>query len=137
MKTTLVSMLVLGLALTACQQSAHKGTVAAATDGNTCSADGHDKTSCAKAADDDGDDDEQDVALDQVPAAVKAAALGAVPGLALKEAERETEHGAIVYTLEGTANGHVYEIEVTADGKVTEVEQKAKDDDDGDDDGAK
>jgi hypothetical protein len=87
------------------------------------------------------DDDEEEISLDKVPDAVKNAAIAAVPGLKLDEAEKETENGTVVYNLEGTANGVHYEVEVTADGKVTEIEKDDgddadDDDDDDDDDGA-
>ncbi len=72
---------------------------------------------------DEGDEQEIEIALSQVPDAVKQAALGAVPGLVLSGAEKETEHGTVVYCLEGTAGGESYEVEVTADGKVVEIEE--------------
>jgi uncharacterized membrane protein YkoI len=84
--------------------------------------------------DEDDDDDEQEIDLSQVPQAVKDAAIAAVPGLVLQEAEVETENGATVYCLEGTANGTEYEVEVTSSGQVLEVEEEDDDDDDGDDD---
>jgi uncharacterized membrane protein YkoI len=72
--------------------------------------------------DDDGDDDEQSIALDQVPALVLQAALKAVPGLIVEEAELEVEDGVTVYGLEGTAAGKEVEVEVSAEGQVLEVE---------------
>ena len=73
------------------------------------------------------------MALDQVPEAVKKAALAAVPGLVLKSAEKETEDGTLQYCLEGTAGGEAVEVEVRAsDAKVTEIERG--EDEDGDDD---
>jgi uncharacterized membrane protein YkoI len=86
-------------------------------------------------ADDEGDDGESEVAvaLDQVPEAIKQAALDAVPGLVLKSAEKETEAGTLMYCLEGTAGGERVEVEVrAADANVLEVERG--DDEDGDDD---
>jgi hypothetical protein len=83
--------------------------------------------------DDDDGDDEVDVALSDVPDAVKQAALAAVPGLVLTGAERETENGVIVYSLEGTANGKNYEVEVSAAGQVLETEQGDDDEEEGDD----
>jgi len=85
--------------------------------------------------DDEGDDEnEEAVALDQVPEAIKQAALAAVPGLVLKSAEKETEEGTLVYCLEGTAGGEAVEVEVRAsDASVVEIE-RGDDDDDGDDD---
>ncbi|HET6202919.1 MAG TPA: PepSY domain-containing protein [Planctomycetota bacterium] len=83
-------------------------------------------------ADDDGDD--QEIALADVPANVKEAAIGAVPGLVLTEAEIEVEDGVTVYSLEGTADGKEYEVEVASDGRVLEVEAEDDEDDDGEDD---
>ena len=84
--------------------------------------------------DEDGDDDEVAVALDQVPEAIKQAALAAVPGLVLKSAEKETEEGSLHYCLEGTAGGEAVEVEVRAsDAQVVEIE-RGEDEDDGDDD---
>ncbi len=87
--------------------------------------------------DDGEEEDEQEIALSEVPEAVKQAALAAVPGLVLESAERETERGSLVYCLEGTADGEDYEVEVTAAGKVTEIEHGEEDDEedeDGDED---
>lgn len=80
--------------------------------------------------DEDGDESAKgvDVPLASVPDAVKAAAVGAVPGLVLTSAEKETEDGAVVYTLEGEVNGVEYEVEVSADGQVKEVEHDGDDD---------
>ena len=77
----------------------------------------------------DGDDNEVAVALDQVPEAVKKAALAAVPGFVLVSAEKETEEGELRYCLEGTANGESVEVEVNAaDSKVVEIERGEDDD---------
>jgi uncharacterized membrane protein YkoI len=94
--------------------------------------------------DDDGDDDdegeddgEQEIPLSEVPDHVRQAAMNAVPGLVLEEAAVETEDGAMVYELEGEANGQEYEVEVNEDGQVLEIEldeDEGGDDDDGDDD---
>ena len=77
---------------------------------------------------------EESVALDSVPSAVRTAAQGAVSGIVFSSAERETENGATVYSLRGTANGKTYEIEVNAAGQVVEVENGDCDECDGDDD---
>ncbi len=86
------------------------------------------------AVDADSDDGEEKIPLDQVPADVKNAAQAALPGLVLEEAERETEDGTVVYSLEGRADGEEYEFEVSAAGKVLEVERDDDDDDDDPDD---
>lgn len=88
-------------------------------------------------ADDDSDADEQDendqvLALDQVPATIKQAAEAAVPGFVLVSAETETEEGARHYCLEGQAGGQSVEIELSTDGKVLEIERGEADDDDDD-----
>lgn len=84
--------------------------------------------------DDDDDDDEEeyevDIALSEVPESVKKAALEAVPGLVLSGAEKEKEHGQLVYSLEGTAAGEAYEVEVSAGGKVLEIERGEDEEDD-------
>ena len=81
--------------------------------------------------DDDGeeDGDEVEVALDQVPAAIKKAAEAAVPGFVLSEAEQETEEGALHWCLEGEANGEAVEVELDENGKVLEIERGEEDDD--------
>ena len=81
------------------------------------------------------DGDDENIALDQVPAAVRAAALNALPGFVITSAERETENGVVIYSLTGTVNGVSTEIEVSADGSSAHVEDDGDDDDhDGDDD---
>lgn len=79
-------------------------------------------------------DDDEEIPLDQVPQVVKDAALAAVPGLVLEEAEKETENGVVLYCLEGAAGGKEYEVEVTENGTVVEVEDEGDDDDDDDED---
>ena len=84
------------------------------------------------------------VALADVPAHVKEAALKAVPGLVLTKAETEVENGVTIYDLTGTAGGKEHEVEVTANGTVQEIEsgdddcgdghEHGDDDDDGPDD---
>jgi uncharacterized membrane protein YkoI len=78
-------------------------------------------------------EDEREIPLSEVPAAARAAAEGAVPGIRLTEAEVEEEGGRLVYELEGVADGKEYEIEVTAEGEVLEVEEAGDDDDEDDD----
>lgn len=86
------------------------------------------------AVDADRDDGEEKIPLDQVPANVKNAAQAALPGLVLEEAERETEDGTVVYSLQGTADGEEYEVEVSAAEKVLEIEKEDDDEDDDNDD---
>lgn len=92
------------------------------------------KVAATEDDEDDGEEEgDEDIALDQVPASVKKAAEAAVPGFVLKEAEKETEKGVQIYSLEGTAGGEAVEIEVSTDGKVLEVE-RGEDGEDEDDD---
>jgi uncharacterized membrane protein YkoI len=88
------------------------------------------------AADDGPDESDEDegveIALADVPDVVKQAALKAVPGFILDEAERVGEGDAAIYELEGRAGGTSYELEVTAAGVVKEIEV-ADEDDEGDD----
>ncbi len=77
-------------------------------------------------------ENEKEISLSEVPDAALAAAMAAVDGIELTEAEVEEEDGQTIYDIEGTANGKEYSIEVTAEGKVLEVEEETEDDD-GDD----
>ena len=84
-----------------------------------------------------GEEQDEKVPLDQVPAAVKDAAVKAVNGLVLTEAEKEEKNGVVVYELEGTANGKEYEVKVDANGEVLSAEVDDEDNDEataGDDD---
>ncbi len=67
--------------------------------------------------------DEEHIPLADVPASVMEAAVAAVEGIKITEAEVEVEDGNKVYELEGKANGVEYEIEVSEDGTVLEVEE--------------
>jgi hypothetical protein len=79
-------------------------------------------------------DRETEIAVDQVPAAVLAAAQKKVPGLVVEVACKEVEGGVLVYCLEGEAGGKDWEVDVTADGKVLEAEELEDEDGDEDDD---
>ncbi|MCZ6599103.1 MAG: PepSY domain-containing protein [Planctomycetota bacterium] len=89
----------------------------------------------ALAEDDDDDDDDQEelISVDEIPQAVKDAALAAVPGLVIEAAEKELEGGALVYCVHGTAKGESWEVEVTPDGNVVEIEQDDDEEEDDDD----
>ena len=78
--------------------------------------------------------EEEEIPLSEVPDHVKIAAIAAVPGLVLKEAERERDGDTIVYELEGEANGKEYEVEISAAGEVLEIETDEDADDDEDED---
>ena len=111
--------LLIGLVVTGCYDSA------TAVDGTRPVVD-------MAAVDADSDDGEEEIPLDQVPANVKNAAQAVLPGLVLKEAEREIKDGTVVYSLQGTADGGEYEVEVSAAGKVLEIEKENDDEDDND-----
>lgn len=86
------------------------------------------------ADEDEGDDDdetEEEIPLSEVPQSVKDAAIAAVPGLVLEEAE--VEDGVTVYDLEGEVAGEEVTVEVTAAGEVLEVEWDDDEDEDEDD----
>lgn len=120
MKKTWMLGVVSGCLAAACSGTDHIGTKNAsvsAADRSLAQAQVDDEDD----GDDDGDD-EQDVALADVPGAVKDAAIAAVPGLVLTGAEKETERGVVVYSLEGKVGSESYEVEVGADGKVREIE---------------
>lgn len=89
-----------------------------------------DHADAVRIEDDDDDGQDQEIPLSEVPDVVREAALAAVPGLVLDEAEKEVEDGALLYSLEGTADGQRYCVEVTPTGKVLEVEPEDGDDDD-------
>jgi hypothetical protein len=76
---------------------------------------------------DEDDEPELEIPLSSVPSAVKSAAMKAVKGLTLSEAEVET---VLVYELEGTARGKAYEISVTAEGDVIAIEEEGQDEKD-------
>jgi uncharacterized membrane protein YkoI len=84
--------------------------------------------------DDDGDDGEheEDLTMDQVPAAVKATIQAEAKGATIKEIERETENGQTVYEAEWVEGGQEVEIKIAPDGKLLKrkVEQEDEDDDD-------
>ncbi len=79
------------------------------------------------------EDGDEEIALDAIPAGVRAAALARLPGFVITGAERETEDGVLLYSLAGTVNGERHEIEVSATGAVLEVETGTDDEDDEDD----
>lgn len=74
--------------------------------------------------------DEEEIALEDVPARVLAAAAEAVPGMVVSRAERELENSLLVYSLEGTVGGEPVEVEVAADGGLIEIEYGDEDDTD-------
>ena len=96
-----------------------------------------DKSSPPQAAADDDDEEEETeemIALKDLPEAVRAAALAAVPGLVIKEVEKETEGSEVHYCIHGTAGGEFVEVEVSPDGKVGEIEHGDDEEEEEDDD---
>ncbi|UCG15191.1 MAG: hypothetical protein JSV19_07820 [Phycisphaerales bacterium] len=63
------------------------------------------------------------VTIEQLPAKAKDAVQRLVGTNTIKELEKETEHGTVVYGVEWTANGKEWEAEFTADGELLEVEE--------------
>ncbi len=82
-----------------------------------------------------GNTEEENVTLDQVPAAVKATILKEAAGAEIKEIERETKGGKTVYEAEFLLEGEEIEIEVASDGTLLgrEVEQDSDDQEDEED----
>jgi hypothetical protein len=70
------------------------------------------------------DDDEQSVALDNVPQSIKDAATKAVSGLRLESA---TVEAVLVFEIEGESGNTEHEIEVTAEGQVISSEAENED----------
>ena len=67
-------------------------------------------------------EEEDDIALSEVPAAVISGAEGAVDGLEIKSAEAEDKNGRLVYEIVGTVSGVKHEVKVAANGEVLKVE---------------
>jgi uncharacterized membrane protein YkoI len=68
---------------------------------------------------------EERVSLDKVPAVAKAAADKAIPGARWEKAEKEREHGKMVYELKGRdPKGKKVKVEVSPDGNEVTVEEK-------------
>jgi hypothetical protein len=75
---------------------------------------------------------DQELTIDQLPAAVKATLLKAANGAALSDIEKETEDGKVVYTAEipGADKGTVIEFTVAENGDLIKQEaEKAGEDD--------
>ena len=78
---------------------------------------------------------EQEVTLDQVPAAAQATILKEAGDGTIKKIERELEFGQIIYEATVLIDGKRIEIEVASDGTI-QIEDENDDDDDTDDDDA-
>lgn len=79
-------------------------------------------------------DDEVEIALEDVPAVVIDAVKARFPDGKIVEAEMEIEDGETVYELEVEDDGAEFEVEVSADGTILEVEEDEDDDDEEDED---
>ena len=68
-------------------------------------------------------DEGKRVSLDKVPAVAKAAADKAIPGVRWVKAEKEHEHGKMVYELKGRDSNHKWvRVKVSPDGTKVTVE---------------
>ena len=122
------SLLLVALVSAGCQEMSGadgRATVAGSNDGTAPAMMG--------SFEEDWGEQEQEIPLDEVPDAVKDAALAAVPGITLTGAETEVENGVRVFGLLGTVDGALYEVEVTEDAKVLEIELEDDDDDEDED----
>lgn len=81
-----------------------------------------DGTLLSREVEHEGDDDD-DISLDQMPGPARAALLKLAAGAKIIEAEREREHGTVVYEAEWIVNGTEHEAKVTADGALIETEE--------------
>jgi len=77
------------------------------------------------------EEEEKEVTLEQVPAAVKATILKEAGGNKVEEIEVETKDGRDVYEAEWKVDGKEVEIKVAADGTL--LKKKVESDDEGDD----
>jgi len=84
-----------------------------------------------KDADDENEQDDR-VAVSDLPKAVADAAAAAQSGGKITEADKESENGSVVYSVNVTNNGKKFEVKIDASGKV--ISNKVDDDDEEDDD---
>ena len=67
------------------------------------------------------EDDEDDLTIEQVPEPARAALLKLAGGAKIIKAERDKEHGAVIYEAEWTTGDTQCEAAVTADGTLVET----------------
>lgn len=79
-----------------------------------------------------GNAQEEEVTLDQVPAAVKATILSEAAGAEIREIERETKGGKTIYEAEFLVNGAEVEIRVAQDGTLLGRKVERDEDDEND-----
>jgi uncharacterized membrane protein YkoI len=100
-----------------------------------------DGTVLGKEADDENEDEDADdvdeeenddgdvqISLAEAPEAVKATILKEAAGAEIKEIEKETEDGQVIYSAELVAGGQETDIEVAPDGKLLGKEVEDEDD---------
>lgn len=68
------------------------------------------------------EEQETDIPLADMPQAIMNAAMVAVPGIVVSEAEIKSTEAGDVYELDGEAEGKEYEIQIARDGTVLSVE---------------
>ena len=68
-------------------------------------------------------DDEDDLTIGEVPEPARGALVKLAGGAKIIKAEREKEHGVLVYEAEWVVNGTQHEAAVTADGTLIETEE--------------
>ena len=71
-------------------------------------------------------EEEEKIALEDVPAVVLKAVEDAVKGIALCEVEKKTKGAQVVYEFTGMVDEQMVELKVSADGKVLEVKKEAE-----------
>ena len=67
--------------------------------------------------------EEEKVALDKLPAAVKAAIKARFPGAELKGASKESEDGETLFEVSLTYKGDKYDVALEANGEIEEIER--------------
>jgi hypothetical protein len=72
---------------------------------------------------DNEENDEQEVSIDQVPPAVKAAILKEAGSGTVKEIEQKTKDGKAIYGADIIIDGKKFEIKVSADGKIIDKQE--------------
>ena len=75
-------------------------------------------------ADRDEDEQEESISFAQLPVAVQQAVKKAYPNAAIRECERETEHGRVEYKVELKVDDREIKLEFAADGTLTEQKEE-------------
>ena len=67
-------------------------------------------------------DEEEDIALSDVPVNIIEIVQNALPGISLDEAEKKIKDESVIYELEGKLlNGKEYEIKISDDGTILKI----------------